>query len=33
MYRTQDMVALYTKHFGPPSGAAADFFNLVALPD
>jgi ABC-type amino acid transport substrate-binding protein len=33
MYRTQDMAALYTKHFGAPNGAALDFFDLVALPD
>jgi polar amino acid transport system substrate-binding protein len=33
MYRTQDMVALYTRYFGAPGAAALDFFNLVALPD
>ena len=33
MYRTQDMVALYTRYFGAPKGAALDFFDLVALPD
>ena len=32
LYRTQDMVALYTRYFGTPKGAALDFFDLVALP-
>jgi len=33
LYRTQDMSALYTRHFGPPNPAVLDFFDLVALPD
>ncbi|NML43369.1 amino acid ABC transporter substrate-binding protein [Ramlibacter sp. G-1-2-2] len=33
LYRSSDMVALYTKYFGPPPAMTQDFFNLVALPD
>ncbi len=33
MYRTQDMNALYTKHFGAPTGTELDFFDFAALPD
>jgi ABC-type amino acid transport substrate-binding protein len=33
LYRTQDVVAVYSKHFGPPSGTALEFFQMVALPD
>lgn len=33
LYRTADMAAIYTRHFGAPTAAALDFFQLVALPD
>jgi ABC-type amino acid transport substrate-binding protein len=31
--RTGDAVSLYASHFGTPTGATLDFFQLVALPD
>jgi ABC-type amino acid transport substrate-binding protein len=33
LYRSADMGALYSRHFGTPTEAARDFFQLVALPD
>jgi ABC-type amino acid transport substrate-binding protein len=33
MVRTGDAVSLYARHFGTPTGATLDFFQLVALPD
>ena len=33
LYRTQDVIAVYTKYFGPPSGTVLEFFQMVALPD
>jgi len=33
LYRSQQVNAIYAKHFGAPSAAVLDFFQLVALPD
>jgi ABC-type amino acid transport substrate-binding protein len=33
LYRTADMAGIYTRHFGAPTAAALDFFQLVTLPD
>lgn len=33
LYRSQEVNAIYAKHFGAPTAAASDFFQLVALPD
>ena len=33
LYRTPELAAIYTRHFGAPNPAARDFFELVTLPD
>jgi hypothetical protein len=33
LYRSPDMAALYTTHFGAPGVGALEFFQSVALPD
>ncbi|HEX6018151.1 MAG TPA: amino acid ABC transporter substrate-binding protein [Burkholderiaceae bacterium] len=33
LYRSQEVNAIYAKHFGAPDAAVQDFFQLVALPD
>ena len=33
LYRSQEVIAIYSKHFGTPTAGARDFFELVALPD
>lgn len=33
LYRSKDMLALYTSHFGAPEAGTLEFFQAVALPD
>jgi ABC-type amino acid transport substrate-binding protein len=33
LYRTPDLAAIYSSHFGPPGAGVLEFFQMVALPD
>jgi len=33
LYRSQDLVSIYSKHYGAPTRGALDFYQAVALPD